>query len=102
MNIDRWDCRKSKKSKSENIDSFLFDLIKVCNEHGYSISHEDGGGSFVVNNINSHDIDWLLSANIGKGCLTNKNVFFNKDCPFKTQAQQDELAFTALSCSRFI
>ncbi len=60
----RWDNNEHKVVKNEKVDSFLLDIIKVCQKHDLSISHEDIHGAFTVTNYNTSDIDWLFSAYI--------------------------------------
>jgi hypothetical protein len=62
--MERWDNNKRKFVNNEKIDKFLLDIIKVCQKHNLSISHEDIHGSFKVEDYNTSNIDWLFSANI--------------------------------------
>ena len=68
MTTKRWDCNTNEFVTSEKIDKFLEEIASVCKKHGYSISHEDGHGSFHICKYNDGDSDWLLNANIERGC----------------------------------
>jgi len=48
------------------IDSFLDDVIAVCRKHKLSISHEDGHGAFIVQDLDDHDLKWLRDAHYQK------------------------------------
>lgn len=44
------------------IDAFLADIEAVCQKHQMSISHEDGGGAFIIRPYNRGDTLWLNAA----------------------------------------
>lgn len=44
------------------INIFLLEIIEVCKKHGFSISHEDSGGSFLIEKFNEIDTKWLMKA----------------------------------------
>jgi hypothetical protein len=46
----------------ERMQSFLEDIKKVCEKHNLSISHEDGHGSFIVEEFDEGNIKWLFNA----------------------------------------
>lgn len=46
----------------ENVDAYLAALVAVGKEHGFSLSHEDGHGSFIVEPRNDARDEWLLGA----------------------------------------
>ena len=46
----------------DSIQKFLADIISVCREHGFSISHEDVHGSFVIEDYSDDNMQWLCSA----------------------------------------
>ena len=46
------------------VEKFLKDVVETCKKHGYSISHEDGHGSFEIEEYSNENIDWLKDANI--------------------------------------
>lgn len=62
----RWN--RSTKTFEENrkIDEFLAEVIEVCKKHGMSISHEDGHGSFIIENYYESNIDWMKEATDGE------------------------------------
>ena len=68
MTIKRWDCNTNEFVTSKKIDLFLKEVSSVCKKHGYLISHEDVHGSFQICKYNDGDLDWLLDANIERGC----------------------------------
>jgi hypothetical protein len=50
------------KNRSEDVDAFLEDIIKVCYEHNMSLSHEDSQGGFLVDGLNESNFSWLYAA----------------------------------------
>ena len=58
----RWNTTMSKEIDSPPIDEFLNEIIAVCEKHGISISHEDGHGSFQIENFDKFFVDWILNA----------------------------------------
>ena len=44
------------------VDAFLKEIKKVCKKHGFSISHEDEQGSFIIEEYRQSNIDWLNAA----------------------------------------
>lgn len=44
------------------VEAFLDEIEAVCKKHGFSISHEDGHGAFVLEPFDSHNIEWLRNA----------------------------------------
>jgi hypothetical protein len=48
------------------IDSFISEIEIVCIRHGFSISHEDGHGSFIIEKYDEDNIKRLESAAIGE------------------------------------
>ena len=59
----------STKAKKEietpkEVVSFLTEIERVCKKYGYSISHEDGHGSFIITAYNEDDMDSLKHANL--------------------------------------
>ena len=47
---------------SEKVEEFIQEILAVCEKHGLSISHEDGHGSFEIEEYNEHNCEWLLAA----------------------------------------
>lgn len=41
------------------VQAFIEDIIEVCKKHGMSISHQDGHGSFIINEYNETNSTWL-------------------------------------------
>lgn len=54
-------------AETPKTDAFIQEVIEVCKQHGLSISHEDSGGAFVINEFNDDDAKWLMEARVGKG-----------------------------------
>ena len=48
--------------EQEKIQKFLADIDAVCRLHNFSISHEDGHGSFLIDRYNAADATWLRNA----------------------------------------
>ena len=46
----------------ESMRKFLEDIDLVCMKHNLSISHEDGHGSFLIEEYCQSNIDWLFNA----------------------------------------
>lgn len=59
---DRYCYWKHGTGQNPQVDAFLAEVIEVGKRHGMSISHEDGGGAFIVCKFNSRDTEWLLNA----------------------------------------
>ena len=47
-----------------HIRCFYRDLIALYKKYGISISHEDSHGSFIIENYNEHNVDWIMDADI--------------------------------------
>ncbi|MBM4466274.1 MAG: hypothetical protein FJ014_12090 [Chloroflexi bacterium] len=60
--------RRGKSGSIENkeIDAFLREIVKVCKDHGFSLSHEDTHGAFVVERYDEDNVQWLMDAMIGE------------------------------------
>jgi hypothetical protein len=60
-----WDCKKMKFVKqSKALEAFFNEIAETCKKHGYSISHEDGHGSFQIEYYHDDYIDWLRGASL--------------------------------------
>lgn len=46
----------------EEMEKFLEDIDLVCKKYNLSISHEDGHGSFVIEEYDDWNIKWLFNA----------------------------------------
>jgi len=61
--MENWDCKKEKYTKTpEKLEKFFKEIEGVCKKHGYSIGHEDGHGSFEIQEFLESNIDWLMNA----------------------------------------
>jgi hypothetical protein len=56
---------KMDKTQQEIID-FIKDIEEVCKKHNLSISHEDGHGSFIIEEYKESNIKWLSQAEDGR------------------------------------
>ena len=45
-------------------ENYLEEIIQISKEYGYSLSHEDKEGSFIVEEYKKENIDWLLRSNL--------------------------------------
>ena len=64
----RWNEKINKRIESKEADEFLNDIIEVCKKHGLSLSHEDVGGGFLIDDYNETDTKWVKAAAISKLC----------------------------------
>jgi hypothetical protein len=58
----RWSTKDRMKVERPEIDAFLKEIAEVCVRHGLSISHEDGHGAFLIENVGEGYMDWLNDA----------------------------------------
>lgn len=58
----RWSGKKQERIEVPAIDSFIEEVLEVCKKHGFSISHEDCHGGFVINKYSVQNADWLMAA----------------------------------------
>jgi hypothetical protein len=56
---------KVNKTQQEIID-FIKDIEEVCKKLNLSISHEDGHGSFIIEEYKESNIKWLSQAEDGR------------------------------------
>lgn len=47
-----------------HIRSFYKELIDLYKKYDLSISHEDSHGSFIIENYNGNNVDWIMDADI--------------------------------------
>ena len=50
---------------ASKVDAFLKELEEVCQRHGFSLSHEDVQGGFIVEKYHKTLSEWLQEASIG-------------------------------------
>lgn len=48
----------------KNIRDFLREIESVCIKYKLSISHEDEHGSFIIEDFNNSNIEWLSRAKV--------------------------------------
>lgn len=58
----RWNESTGEREENPAVDAFLLEIDEVCKKHGFSISHEDGQGGFIVDQYNEQDRAWLWEA----------------------------------------
>lgn len=44
------------------VEAFLDEYEAVCRKHGFSLSHEDGHGAFIIEPYNDDSIKWVRGA----------------------------------------
>lgn len=47
-----------------HIRSFYKELIALYKKYDFSIAHEDSHGSFIIENYNENNVDWIMDADI--------------------------------------
>lgn len=47
-----------------HVKCFYKELIALYKKYNLSISHEDSQGSFIIENYNENNVDWIMDANI--------------------------------------
>lgn len=61
----RWNSATSKFEESPSeVEAFLDAIEAVCKAHGKSITHEDGHGSFLIEDFREDYMDWLREASM--------------------------------------
>jgi hypothetical protein len=58
----RWSGKLEKPIEVPKIDSFIGEILEVCKKHGFSISHEDCHGGFLICKYSDRDAEWLMTA----------------------------------------
>lgn len=57
--------RSESSDEAPKVEAFLKELEEVCKKHGYSLSHEDTQGGFIVEKYHRDFSEWLQQAAIG-------------------------------------
>ncbi|MBU4332431.1 hypothetical protein KKD19_01570 [Patescibacteria group bacterium] len=52
------------------VEAFLGEIVDACKRHGFSLSHEDTHGAFIVEEYDEGNIQWLGDAMIGNSVNT--------------------------------
>lgn len=60
--MERYDCEKGEMIEKPEVDLFLEEIVEVFKKHGFSLSHEDTQGAFVVEPLNDFNIRWIMDA----------------------------------------
>jgi len=64
--MERWSRQCRSRITDQAADAFLADLQAVCVKHGLWLSHEDGGGAFIVEKLDCLGmLDWMMDAMLG-------------------------------------
>lgn len=69
----RLDQRERGVVENPAVDAFLEEIAPVCKKHGMSLGHEDQHGSFLVEDHDESNIEWLRKVMVS-GCYT-KDLF---------------------------
>lgn len=48
----------------KHIMDFYYDLFMLCKKYNITISHEDGQGSFIIEDFNEENIKWIVNAQL--------------------------------------
>ena len=67
---------------------FILEVLRLCKKHGFSISHEDGHGAFMLDTFNEYNVKWLLAIGKEDSIKTHKsdyNVFTDKEIELAQQ-----------------
>lgn len=60
-----WDVENLKEKLNEYKPyQFIDTICDVCKDYGFSISHEDSHGSFIIEKYNDTNINWFKNANV--------------------------------------
>ena len=58
-----WDSTKScRVDMPKEMENFLNDIKMICKKHNLSISHEDYHGTFLIEEYNEDNVEWLFCA----------------------------------------
>ena len=57
--------KKEELVQAPRVDAFLKEIDEVCQKHGFSLSHEDTQGGFIVEKYHRDFVEWLQQAAIG-------------------------------------
>lgn len=60
--VNRWKVSDGQLVEAPEIDAFLNEVVAVCERHGFSLSHEDSQGAFLVEQANEDNFNWLRAA----------------------------------------
>ncbi len=66
VQIKRHRVGKFEPVENKKVDAFLKEIIEVCKKRGFSLSHEDTHGAFIVEEYDEDNIQWLMEAMIGE------------------------------------
>ena len=60
-----WNIQTSRfEDTPQNLIAFYDAIDTICKQYDLSISHEDTGGSFVIENYKKENVDWLKMADV--------------------------------------
>ncbi len=60
--MNRWIPRLGASAGNVKIDAFLEEVLRVCERHGFALSHEDQQGALQIVDWSKGDPDWLRDA----------------------------------------
>ncbi len=58
----RWHTKSGSERETPAIDAFITEIIEVYKKHGFSISHEDSHGGFLIEKFDMYNVEWLQEA----------------------------------------
>ncbi|HMQ52174.1 MAG TPA: hypothetical protein PKE64_20510 [Anaerolineae bacterium] len=64
--MERWNIETGQAVENEAIDKFLQEVVSICSKYGFSISHEDTHGAFVIEAYDQAKAEWLMNALVGR------------------------------------
>ena len=56
--------------ENKQVNAFLTAIVRLSEEYGLSLSHEDTQGAFIVEKYSPDNIQWLMQAIIGNSIDT--------------------------------
>lgn len=58
----RWSTTEKRMIEDPMVDAFLGEILDVCKRHGFSLSHEDQHGAFIVVPYHEDTNVWVATA----------------------------------------
>ena len=66
------------KTHKENLKVFLNEIVQISKKHGFSLSHEDGHGAFIIERYNERYTEWLMAAFDANDLDTERRDFLKR------------------------
>lgn len=60
--MERYNRKTKTSAENPKVEKFINELTAVCKKHGFSLSHEDTQGAFIVEPYSDSNIQWLNDA----------------------------------------